>query len=226
MKALIFGITGSIGSFIKKKFIEEGIECIGTTSSIDKSSNNIFFVNNNNLDNLKFIKNIDIVIWAHGYNLNDNIYDFDNIEFNKIIDSNVLLIINSLKFMLLNNIIKNNSNLIIISSIWEKNIRDNKLSYSVSKSALSGLVKSLSYDLASKNILINNLCPGVIDNNMSRSTLNNKQFSYLENYLPFNRLVNLDDIYNTVKFFSLNNTGISGQSINIDLGFTNVRKYS
>ena len=226
MKALIFGITGSVGSYIAKKFTKEGIECIGTTHSKDKITSNILFVDNNNLDNLKSITDINIVIWAQGYNLNDNVQTFNHDEFITTINANVSLIANSLKVLLENNCINKFGNLIIISSIWEKNTRDNKLSYSISKSALSGLVKSLSYDLASKNILINNLCPGVIDNEMSRKTLSFEQFTYLKDYTSFNRLINLEDVYNTVRFFSIKNTGITGQSITIDLGFTNIKKYS
>jgi NAD(P)-dependent dehydrogenase (short-subunit alcohol dehydrogenase family) len=68
--------------------------------------------------------------------------------------------------------------MVIISSIWEEFSRENKLSYSISKSALSGLVKNLSYDLSSKNILINNVLPGVIDNEMSRKTLSTEQYEF------------------------------------------------
>jgi hypothetical protein len=41
----------------------------------------------------------------------------------------------------------------------------------------------------------------------------------------FGRVVNVDDIYRLVKFLVIENTGITGQSIRVDLGFTNVRKY-
>jgi NAD(P)-dependent dehydrogenase (short-subunit alcohol dehydrogenase family) len=97
--------------------------------------------------------------------------------------------------------------------------------HSISKAALSGLVKNLSYDLSSKNILINNVLPGVIDNEMTRKTLDENQINYIKNYLNFGRLINLDDVYRLVKFLVIENTGITGQSIRVDLGFTNVRKY-
>ncbi len=77
-----------------------------------------------------------------------------------------------------------------------------------------------------KNILINNLLPGVIDNDMSRNTLKKEQFDYIKNYLFFERLVNVDDIFNTVKFLTIENTGITGESIKVDLSFSNIRKYA
>jgi len=32
-------------------------------------------------------------------------------------------------------------------------------------------------------------------------------------------------VFNTVKFLTFENTGITGQSIKVDLGFTHVKKY-
>jgi len=74
--------------------------------------------------------------------------------------------------------------------------------------------------------LINNILPGVIDNDMSRKTLTEEQFNYIKNYMNFNRLINLDDVYKSVKFLVTENSGITGQSIKVDLGFTNLRKYN
>ena len=116
--------------------------------------------------------------------------------------------------------------MVIVSSIWEEFSRENKLSYSISKAALSGLVKNIAFDLSSKNILVNNILPGVIDNEMSQKTLLPEQFEYIKTYMNFGRLISLDDVYKTIKFFTIDNTGITGQSIKVDLGFTNFRKYN
>ena len=224
--AIIFGCNGSIGKYIVDSFIKDNIKTIGTTTKREKINDNIIFVDNENLENLNKIENINIIVWAHGYNFNDNILTFNYNDFNKIIDINVSFILNTLNFLLNNNKILDNSKLVIISSIWESISRNNKLSYSISKSALSSLVKNISYDLSSKNILINNILPGVIDNEMTRNTLSEEQINYIKNYLNFGRLINLDDIYKTIKFLVIENSGITGQSINVDLGFTSIRKYN
>ena len=39
-------------------------------------------------------------------------------------------------------------------------------------------------------------------------------------------LITLNDVYKTVKFLTTENTGITGQSIKVDLGFTILKKYS
>ena len=61
---------------------------------------------------------------------------------------------------------------------------------------------------------------------MSRKTLLPEQFDYIKNYMQFDRLINLDDVYKTIKFLTTENTGITGQSIKIDLGFTVLKKYN
>ena len=131
-----------------------------------------------------------------------------------------------MNFLLKNNKINNNAKMVIVSSIWEELTRENKLSYSISKAALSGLVKNVAYDLSSKNILINNVLPGVIDNEMSQKILLPEQFNYIKNYMHFDRLITLNDVYKTIKFLTTENSGITGQSIKVDLGFTILKKYN
>jgi NAD(P)-dependent dehydrogenase (short-subunit alcohol dehydrogenase family) len=226
MKALIFGAKGSIGGYIFNEFSKQHIEVIGTTSNDQNTNENIVLVKNDNFESLKTIDTVDIIIWASGDNCNDNINTYDEAIFNRIMDANVTFILNTLHCLLENNKINDGAKIVIISSIWEEFSRENKLSYSISKAALSGLVKNASYDLSSRNILINNVLPGVIDNEMSQKTLSKEQFEYIKNYMQFGRLITLSDVYKTVKFLAIDNTGITGQSIKVDLGFTSIKKYS
>jgi NAD(P)-dependent dehydrogenase (short-subunit alcohol dehydrogenase family) len=226
MKALIFGSLGSIGKYIFDCFKKDGIEVIGTTTNKLNIDNNHIYVDIINLDSLNTINNIDIIVWSQGHNFNDNIFDFNYNNFDTIIDVNIKFILVTLNKLLINNKINDGAKLVIVSSIWEELTRENKLSYSISKAALSGLVKNIAYDLSKNNILINNILPGVIDNEMSKQTLNVNEFEYIKNYMQFNRLITLDDVYKTIKFLSIENTGITGQSIKIDLGFTSLKKYS
>ena len=224
---LIFGANGSIGSYVFTQFNNEKeyYNVIGTTTNSEKARKNIIYVSNNFLENLSNIENIDIVIWAQGHNFNDNIDTFNKNNFEQMMDGNVSFILSTLNFLLSNSKINQNAKLVVVSSIWENFSRENKLSYSITKAALSGLVKNLSFDLSKKNILINNVLPGVIDNEMTRKTLSEEELSYIKNYMNFGRLITLDDVFKTVKFLLVENSGITGQSITVDLGFTNLRKY-
>jgi len=221
---LVFGVTGSIGNYVYESFksLDNGkYNVIGTSS---KNDSNFLHVTNDDLSNLTTINNLDIIVWCNGYNINDNIYNFDEDSYLKIMNINVNFIIKTLNFLLKNNKVNNNCNMVLISSIWEKYVRENKLSYTISKAALGGLVRSLSCDLSKKNILVNNILPGVIDNEMSQKTLSKEQIDNLKNHLNFDRLINLDDLFKTIKFLTIDNTAITGESIKIDLGFTTVKK--
>lgn len=226
MKILVFGGTGSIGSKIVNELNILGYNVFIATSKKENinKENNTIYVGIDELKNLDEIGSIDGVVWAQGANINDNIEKVGNLE--HLINTNVLFIVKTLEYMLSKKIINEGANLVIISSIWEKLSRDNKLSYSISKSALSGLVKSAAYELSSKNIRINNVCPGPIDNEMTNKTLSIEQLEYLKNYMKFGRLVSLDDVWRVVKFLIMENTGITGQSIIVDLGFCAIKKYN
>jgi len=224
--AIIFGCSGSIGNHVFENLKKENINVIGTTTNNTKIAENIMHVTTQQMVNLKNIPKVDIIVWAQGYNFNDNINTFDSTNFHNMMEGNVDFILNTLNYLLKEDKIVDNAKMVIVSSIWEDFSRENKLSYSISKAALSGLVKNISYDLSGRNILVNNVLPGVIDNEMTRKTLNETQLDYIKNYMKFGRLINLDDVYNLIKFLVVENTGITAQSIRVDLGFTNVRKYN
>ena len=68
------------------------------------------------------------------------------------------------------------------------------------------------------------MLPGVLDTAMTRSMLSAEQITSFERATGFNRLVTLDDVTSTVAFLcSASNTGITGQSIKVDLGFGHER---
>jgi NAD(P)-dependent dehydrogenase (short-subunit alcohol dehydrogenase family) len=221
--ALIFGATGSIGSYIFKNLKE--FHVFGTTSKLKNVSENIIDTDVTNMQSLLKLPNLDAIVWAQGTNYNDNILTFDEEKFTNIMNVNVLFIVKTLNFLLTHSKINDGAKLVIISSIWEDVSRNNKLSYSISKSALSGLVKNAAYDLSEKNITINNVLPGVIENEMTKKTLSSKEMNYIQTYTPFNRMTKVEDVFEIVKFLITGNTGITGQSIKVDLGFTNIRKY-
>ena len=122
------------------------------------------------------------------------------------------------------NLLRDGARLCVISSIWQTIARERKLSYTVSKAALAGLVHSAAADLASRGILVNAVLPSVTDTAMTRAMLSPEQIDRFASATGFERLTSLDDVANTVAFLcSERNTGVTGQSIAVDLGYTTVR---
>jgi 3-oxoacyl-[acyl-carrier protein] reductase len=164
------------------------------------------------------------VCWAQGANVNDSVYNVDATRHLEIYRANCLYILVTLQALLKDKLLAPASRLCIISSIWQNLARQSKLSYCVSKSALQGLVLSASADLAADGHLINAVLPGALETPMTRKNLTADQIDRLSSATAFNRLPALTDVASLVCYLcSPENTGISGQFIAADLGFSHVR---
>jgi 3-oxoacyl-[acyl-carrier protein] reductase len=164
------------------------------------------------------------VCWAQGANTNDNIYDVDKGRHMELYQANCLFIIVTLQSLLKHGLLAPGSRLCVVSSIWQNLGRQNKLSYCVTKAALQGLVLSASADLAAEGHLFNAVLPGAIDTPMTRRNLTPEQIESVVTSTKFGRLLSLDDVVQTIQFLcSPRNTGLTGQFITADLGFSHVR---
>jgi NAD(P)-dependent dehydrogenase (short-subunit alcohol dehydrogenase family) len=114
---------------------------------------------------------------------------------------------------------------VILSSLWEQFTRQEKFAYSVTKAAVGGLVRSLAVDLGrQKKILVNGILPGIVNSPMVARTLSPEQIANVVSQTPVGDLATPVDVANSVYMFgSILNTGISGQSIFVDRGFSVAR---
>ena len=164
------------------------------------------------------------VCWAQGANATDSVYDVSIDAHMQLYQANVVYILVTLKSLLDQKLLAPSSRLCILSSIWQNLARQRKLSYCISKSALQGLVLSASADLAADGHLINAVLPGATDTPMTRRNLAPEQIDRLSRATGFNRLPSLADVAGLTCFLcSPENSGITGQFIAADLGFTHTR---
>ena len=164
------------------------------------------------------------VCWAQGANRTDSVYDVELGAHLDVYKANVAYILVTLKALLEAKLVIHSSRMCIVSSIWQNLARQSKLSYCVSKAALQGLVLSASVDLAADGHLINAVLPGALDTPMTRKNLAPEQIERLSNATGFKRLPGLEDVASLVCFLcSHENTGITGQFIAADLGFSHAR---
>ena len=120
--------------------------------------------------------------------------------------------------------IKSNANLVVVSSIWQENAKQNKLSYSISKSALKGLVNSLVADLSPLGMTINAVLPGVVDTPMTRAALSDEQINSVSRDTPARKLVTPEGVAKSVAFLaSKASKDVNGQFLVVDGGWTAVR---
>ncbi|CAD6873766.1 SDR family oxidoreductase [Methylomonas fluvii] len=226
-KILVFGGTGTIGAHVCQLFDTKGWQVVIATRKQSALPEHILFDpfdDNLNLSALKAAGQFNAVCWAQGMNCNDSIYKFDidkNIELYK---ANCLFIVKSLNILLNEGLLAEKARLAVISSIWQNIARQDKLSYCMTKSALNGLVLSAATDLARDGYLINAVLPGALDTPMTHQNLAPEQLKKIIDATKFNRLATLEDVANMVYFLcSPENTGITGQFISADLGFSHVR---
>ena len=89
-----------------------------------------------------------------------------------------------------------------------------------SKAGIIGATKALALELAEYNILINAVCPGFVDTDLTRRNLPEKNVE-LAKLVPLGRFADVKEIAELVAFLvSDKNSYITGEAIVIDGGFT------
>jgi 3-oxoacyl-[acyl-carrier protein] reductase len=216
MNALIFGGSGEIGSKICDVF-QESFNLFKASRferdgflKYDPSSNSSYH-----------FPKLDAICFAQGLNINDSILNFDTNKHLEVYQANCLFIMQAMSDLLKQKAIKKNAKIVVISSIWQEIARKNKLSYSVTKSALKGLISSLALDLGEQGILVNAILPGAIDNKMTRSNLSTAQLENLVGMTPTKNLSKEEEIARLALFLcSSQNQNLTNQFITLDGGFS------
>lgn len=220
---LIFGATGALGGAIHARFDKANwnIYCaVRSPSTLPHS-----FLLPITADHLPAeIADIefDAVIFAQGTNTNDNVMNGQTQELLRVFEGNVITITEATAGLMHHNKIKQGGRIVILSSLWELSTRQDKMSYTVSKAAVGGLVRSMAVDLGrAKGILVNGILPGIVQTPMAEKLLAPSQIANVASSTPVGRLVSPEDVGNSAYLLACeSNTAISGQSIFVDNGFS------
>ncbi|MCC6441353.1 MAG: SDR family oxidoreductase [Rhodanobacteraceae bacterium] len=230
-RLLLFGASGAIGGAIDRHYTRQGWQVVRVTRGNTGRTPSDGFLAWDPLDDdssgeaaIVTAGPFDAVCWAQGANCNDSIFDFDAGTHQAIYRANVLSILMSLSRLLAGDALVSPARLCVIGSIWQNQARQNKLSYCISKAAIQGLVLSLANDLGSNGHLVNAVLPGVLDTPMTRANLSSDQIRKVQSSTRFGRLATLEDVAAAVYgLTSFRNNGVTGQFLNVDLGYTHVR---
>ena len=108
-----------------------------------------------------------------------------------------------------------------ISSMWSNITKPGRAIYTASKSGINGLTRTLAVEGASYNILVNSICPGYIDTELTRENNSVEDILAIENKIPMGRMGTPEEIAKVVLFLiSEENTYITGQAIIVDGGYS------
>jgi 3-oxoacyl-[acyl-carrier protein] reductase len=220
MNILIFGGTGSLGTETVENLRNNGHNVL--VASRQESTISQFHISES-FSELKDINTkIDAIAWFQGANTNDTLNTAT--QFDEIFEANVKYIIKSLSTILNAGILSSPCRLLIVSSVWQILSRKNKFSYSVSKSTIAGIIKSVTADYGQYGITINAILPGVISNKMTLSNLSHEQIEKITTETPLGKLVTAQEVALIASWLlSPESSGIAGQSITIDNGWSDIR---
>ena len=230
---LVFGASGSIGGAILQTAVRRGWRVTGVSRRNGADTGAVEHLRWIVADPLEAGFSAELfradepytsVCWAQGANVNDSVYDVNAESHMAIYNANCTYILVTLQALLKAGLLARGSRLCIISSVWQELARQNKLSYCMSKAALKGLVLSASADLAKDGHLVNAVLPGALDTPMTHRNLSPEQIGRLKAATQFGKLTCLNDVASLACYLcSADNTGITGQFIAADLGFSHVR---
>jgi NAD(P)-dependent dehydrogenase (short-subunit alcohol dehydrogenase family) len=218
---LILGSTGALGSAILEKYRAEKWDVTCAVRKVVNDCDIQLPLTSDSLGSKKF----DAVVFAQGANVNGSAMQTGTNELNELFAANITVIAESISTLMGADAIKEGGRVVILSSIWEQFTRQEKFAYTVTKAAVGGMVRSLAVDLGrQKKILVNGILPGIVNSPMVARTLSPEQIANVLSQTPIGELATPLDVANSVYMFGSElNTGISGQSIFVDRGFSVAR---
>jgi len=111
-----------------------------------------------------------------------------------------------------------NGRIINISSVVGVSGNAGQTNYSASKAGIIGFTKSLAKEVASRNILVNAIAPGMIETQMT-AVLKDEIKEEIAKAIPLKRMGTPEDVANVVEFLASEKSSyITGQVIHVDGG--------
>lgn len=245
IKEKVVIITGSrrgIGKGIAEKFAESGVNIIITDIDLTESQKTANEISNkynvktkaikcdvsnkkqiNNLikKTIKYFGKIDILVNNAGIFFQKSFLDHTEKDWDKIININLKGVFLCSQAVAKEMTKQNYGKIINIASIAGIIGYPNASAYCASKAGIINLTKELSIELASNNINVNCVAPGVIETEMTKNMLSDKKTKkQILKQIPLKRTGQPKDIANAVYFLANNDSDyITGQTLVVDGGW-------
>ena len=222
MHLVVFGSTGFLAQEITQMMSGKGWRISQFSSS--STENGVLSFENSKWPELLLEKGtVDGVVWAQGKNGQGTVLTTSKDDMVSLFEANVVYVSESLKALHSKKTLSNPCRAVILSSVWQEVSRPEKFAYSVSKSAISGLVRSMAVDMAAEGFSVNAVLPGVVDSPMAHAQLTSSSIKALRDKTPGGQLVSQQNVASIVSFLlSSDSTGINGQSLTVDNGWSMV----
>ena len=221
MRILVFGGTGTIGSAFTDLARKSGHTVVVASRNGSGEETVAIKDDFSGLSGLKSA--FDAVVWAQGMNTSDRASTAE--DFSEVMEANINFIVKSFRVLFDSGLFSQPARLVLVSSIWQNLARENKFSYTVSKSAVNGLVNALTADYAKLGIVTNAVLPGVVESPMTSKNLTREQIDNATGQTPTKSLVTTYELAKTMLWLaSSDSSGVAGQCIIVDHGWSNFRE--
>jgi len=234
-KALITGASGGIGKEIAKVLIEHNAEvcisgrnleelnalkkslgekCYAVACDLSKKDEITELIRKTD----EFLGHIDILINNAGITKDNIFLRMSEKEWEDVLNVNLNSTFSILKLITKGMVKRKYGRIINISSVVGVTGGAGQVNYSASKAGLIGLTKSLSQEIATRNITVNCIAPGFIETPMTEK-LDDKRKDAILNSIPMNRIGTPKDLSSAIIFLaSQESSYITGQTIHINGG--------
>lgn len=167
---------------------------------------------------LELNNTIDILVNNAGITRDKLIISMKEEDFKEVIDTNLTGAFYCMKLVSKIMMKKRYGRIINISSVIGIRGNAGQVNYAASKAGIIGMTKSLAKELASRNITVNAVAPGMIETDMT-NVLSDKIKEAMLSEIPCNRAGRAEEVASAVTFFaSKESSYITGQVLCVDGG--------
>ncbi|HAU86665.1 MAG TPA: 3-oxoacyl-ACP reductase [Lachnospiraceae bacterium] len=239
-KIIVTGGCKGIGKGIVLKLIEEGAEVAATYNSSEQVAKEfedeiakqnsgklkMFHMNVRDEEEVRtvmkemieYLGGVDGLVNNAGVNKDKLFFMMSRDEWDTVLDTNLNGTFSVIKSVLLSMVTEKKGSIVNVSSVSGLMGVAGQGNYCASKAAVIGLTKSLSKEVASKNVRVNAVAPGYINTEMVQN-MPEKALSAVRKKIPMGRLGETEEIANVVAFLLSDKASyITGQTIVIDGG--------
>ena len=191
---LVVGDTRGIGKGVVDKFKDAGADVFGINSSncdiSKKEEIDLYFED---------LQSVDILVNVSGINYAKKIQDISFEEWTEVLNINLRGYFYVTKKVL--EIMPDGGKIVNVSSIAGRHRSFTSGShYTASKAGIIGLTKQIAYEVGSRNINVNAVCPSQTLTDMFRATLTTKEARKLESTIPLGRIAIVEEQVNPIVF--------------------------